>query len=42
MTQTSLDIIKKWMIVCRYHGHWWLGSSGIHCVAHVIEPSIDK
>jgi hypothetical protein len=30
------------MIVCRYHGHWRIGSSGICCVDHVIEPSIDK
>jgi hypothetical protein len=30
------------MNVCRYHGHWRLGSSDIHCVDHVIELSIDK
>jgi hypothetical protein len=37
-----LGTIKKWMIIYRYHGHWRLGSSGIHYVDHVIEPSIDK
>ena len=38
----SLGTIEKWMIVCRYHGHWRLGSRGTHCVDYVIEPSIDK
>ena len=41
-TQTSLGTIKKGMIVCRYHRHWRLGSSGIYIVDHMIEPSIEK
>ena len=41
-TQTSLGTIKKWMNVCSYNWHWRLGSSGIHFVDHVIEPSIEE